>query len=93
MVKIILNREELSMVLGWIGSAQVNAEESKIPWDEFEQSILYKFKNAKFAFKEHRIRNLSNTEFCFVCDTKLQKTYVDGSSYFCPNKKCPRFLN
>jgi len=46
MVKIILNREECSMVLGWIGKAQVDAEEYRIPWDEFENRILNKFKKA-----------------------------------------------
>ena len=46
MVKIILNREECSMILGWIGRAEVNAKEYKIPWDEFEKTILKKFRKA-----------------------------------------------
>ena len=51
MVKIILNREELSMVLGWIGSSQVNVEECNIPWDDFEDKILKKFRKAMKSYK------------------------------------------
>ena len=50
MIKIILNREELSMVLGWIGSSQVNAEECNIPWDDFEDRILGKFRKAMKSY-------------------------------------------
>jgi len=46
MVKIILNREECSMVLGWIGMAKVNAEETGIIWDDFEETIWNKFRKA-----------------------------------------------
>ena len=46
MVKIILNREECSIVLGWIGSAEVSAQETGIPWDEFEERIKNKFRKA-----------------------------------------------
>ena len=53
MVKIILNREELSMVLGWIGSAQVNAEEYNIPWDDFEEKILNKFRKAMRSYRRN----------------------------------------
>ena len=90
MVKIILNREELSMVLGWIGQAEVSAEETGVPWDEFEQSILYDFKNAQLSYKENRLR--LGGDYCFVCDTELKKTYKDGKKDFCPNVKCPRYL-
>ena len=50
MVKIILNREELSMVLGWIGSAQVDAEEYSVPWDDFEDKIVEKFTKAMNSY-------------------------------------------
>ena len=51
MVKIILNREELSMVLGWIGKAEVDAEEYHVPWDDFEETIKNKFKKAMNSYK------------------------------------------
>ena len=54
MVKIILNREELSMVLGWIGSAQVDAEEYSVPWDDFEDKILEKFTKAMNSYSQNR---------------------------------------
>lgn len=51
MVKIILNREECSMVLGWIGSAELDAKETGIPWDNFEETIKRKFRKS-MGFKE-----------------------------------------
>ena len=55
MVKIILNREELSMVLGWIGQAEVSAEETRVPWDEFENKIIKKFTNALNSYSDMKI--------------------------------------
>jgi len=58
MVRIILSREELSMVLGWIGSAKVRTEETRVPWDEFEEKILQKFRSAMQSYKDQRLRNV-----------------------------------
>ena len=55
MVKIILNREELSMVLGWIGQAEVSAEETRVPWDDFENIIVKKFIDALNSYSDMKM--------------------------------------
>ena len=61
MVKIILNREELKMVLGWIGMSQVIAEETRVPWDEFEDTIVNKFKDALNSYSDMKMYRKGNT--------------------------------
>ncbi len=61
MVKIILNREELSMVLGWIGQAEVSAEETRVPWDDFENTIIKKFTDALNSYSDMKMYRKGKT--------------------------------
>jgi len=55
MAKIVLNREELKMVLGWIGQANVSAIETGIPWDDFEDTIVNKFRDALYKYSDMKM--------------------------------------